>query len=211
MVWALPVQTRVADAAEDLGLTLGVVAVSGPGREAARRAGRAAATIALRSLGSPTTDVDRAADGRPLWPPGTIGSISHAGRIAMAVVASSGRPVGVDVEVSGALSPADAQAVLDQSERLFVAGDHAPDRVCTRLWSAKEAAFKAWSTALGGLDGVDPIDIHVELGAMLRVLATGDLARRTRLAGPLTGTSIDLDDWVVSIVVGARAELEGAR
>jgi len=146
--------------------------------------------------------VGRAADGRPLWPPGTTGSISHAGRVAIAVAGPAGRAIGVDLEIAGALPAVDAAEVLDDAEAAGIGLDPWPDRLATRVWSAKEAAFKAWSTALGGLNDVDPRQIHVELVPDVRVTATGSLADRTRSVGPLIGTSLERGSWVVSLVVG---------
>ena len=53
------------------------------------------------------------------------------------------------------------------------------------LWSAKEAAFKAWSGALGGLDHVDPTEIEVELDAASPLGAT----RKFKFSGPSSPSS----------------------
>lgn len=168
----------------------GVVGVAVPilerGWVADRAAGRSAASSALVRSGAQCRDIGRADDGRPLWPTGWTGSISHGAGVAVAAVrrvtASWPRSgIGVDVEVSHALPLIDAEAVLTADELAVVRSGALPD--ATVLWSAKEAAFKAWSHAAEGLAGVDPRDIVVaavplrtELGVWsLQVVAEGAL------------------------------------
>ncbi|HEV2641045.1 MAG TPA: 4'-phosphopantetheinyl transferase superfamily protein, partial [Actinocrinis sp.] len=85
--------------------------------------------------------VPRAADGRPLFPPGLPGSISHTGRLAVAVVAPGAGAVGVDIE-DAEISARVARFVLRDAERrtLLAPGSGFTGR---DLFAAKEAAFKA--------------------------------------------------------------------
>ena len=137
------------------------------GRIAASAAGRRAASRALAELGGPALSIDdRRADGRAAWPPGFTGSISHAD--GLAVVAAARRAdmlLGLDLERCGALPLDDATAVLDDAELAWAASRPQPDADATALWSAKEAAFKAWNEAAdGALPPVDPRrHLHVTL------------------------------------------------
>jgi hypothetical protein len=154
--------------------------VPGRGRSAEREAATDAARAALVDAGSRDPgDVERAADGRPLWPQGWTGSITHADGTALAVACRTAAraAVGVDLEVNGALASEDAWPVLSASEREILRSGVDP----TWLWSAKEAAFKAWSHGTGGLLGpVDPTEIVVELrtGGDVDITPVGSLGRR---------------------------------
>ncbi|MFD9460123.1 4'-phosphopantetheinyl transferase superfamily protein [Streptomyces sp. NPDC060027] len=110
----------------------------GPAQESA--AGRRAASAALAAAGAATSVVSRHADGRPRFPPGFAGSISHTGRLAVAVVVPGGAGVGVDIE-DAVIGPRVARFVLREPERhtLLVPGAGFTSR---ELFAAKEAAFK---------------------------------------------------------------------
>lgn len=210
-MWTVAAEAALSAAARTLDVALGVAVADGVDLAAHRRAGRRAAARALQASARGPIVIGRADDGRAVWPSGTTGSIAHANGVAVAVVAAAGRAVGVDIEVAGALSASDAIHVLTDAELAIVAADAAPDRLTTRLWSAKEAAFKAWSTALGGVAGVDPVDIHVELSPGLQVRAGGELADRVRSIGSLHGSSIEHGEWVLTLVADGRGAASSAR
>lgn len=104
-------------------------------------AGRRAAAAALAAAGAADRVVPRDPDGRPRFPRGFAGSISHTNRTAVAVVAPDATAVGVDIE-SAVISPRVARFILRWRERhtlLPPAGGYTP----RELFAAKEAAFKA--------------------------------------------------------------------
>ena len=178
----------VAEAVAALGTALGVVieveAVAGSGAEADRAAGRRAMAAALSRAGAPRPVEGHEPDGRPRWPAGWSGSVAHGAGWAVAAVTSADRMVGVDVERAGALALEDAVLVLDEREREVASAAADPAAMATVLWSAKESAFKAWSTAAGGLAGVDPVDIHIDIAGVadprLGIRRTGGSARARR-------------------------------
>ncbi|MFI1102157.1 4'-phosphopantetheinyl transferase [Streptomyces melanogenes] len=151
------------------GLSLGVVRVddprarpAGPGEWAAavampsprRRdflAGRCAARRALAEAGHSAGELRRSGR-RPLFPAGFEGSISHSGGLAVALAAPGGRvrALGCDLELRG-LPLNSAHLVLGPDERtgLDPTAADAESRLLA-VFSAKEAAFKAFSTLLGG-------------------------------------------------------------
>ncbi|MFI0806470.1 4'-phosphopantetheinyl transferase superfamily protein [Streptomyces echinatus] len=104
-------------------------------------AGRRAAAAALAAAGAADRTVPGDPDGRPRFPPGFAGSISHTDRLAVAVVVPGAAAVGVDIECA-AISPRVARFVLSERERHTLLP---PAGTCTprELFSAKEAAFKA--------------------------------------------------------------------
>jgi phosphopantetheinyl transferase (holo-ACP synthase) len=71
------------------------------------------------------------------------------------------------------------------------------------LWSAKEAAYKAWCTALDtDLERVDPREIHVDVlaGDDLQLTTVGELHDRVAAIGALQGRSVRLGDLVLTAV-----------
>ena len=66
---------------------LGFTATFAPVRLAEFRHGRACARLALGRIGAGAHDIPVGASREPIWPTGVVGSISHAGTAAAAVVA----------------------------------------------------------------------------------------------------------------------------
>jgi len=184
------------------------------GPATATSAGRRAASDALGSLGGPpVTIADRRPDGRPVWPAGFTGSISHGSGTALALVGttSAARALGIDVEAAAALPLPDAAFVLDDRELAWAAAQASPDGGATACWCAKEAAFKAWSEAAGGrLPSVDPRrHLHVTVrpdgsgGADLRVEPLAELAAAATGAAAVGGRLWWEDGTVVAVVLVA--------
>lgn len=112
-------------------------------------AGRLAARQALKAAGAGSLEVGR--DGSaPVWPADAVGSISHSGAVAAAVAAPRPcwRALGLDIE--GLLQDrriAVVQRVMRPSECSAAQTIDDP-WIWTRIWCAKEAAYKCLS-ALG--------------------------------------------------------------
>ncbi|MFF2352762.1 4'-phosphopantetheinyl transferase superfamily protein [Kitasatospora sp. NPDC058115] len=104
-------------------------------------AGRRAASAALAAAGAADRVVPRDPDGRPRFPRGFAGSISHTGRLAVAVVAPAAAAVGVDIE-DAVIGPRVTRFVLRESERHALLAPRA-GFTSRELFAAKEAAFKA--------------------------------------------------------------------
>ncbi len=103
-------------------------------------AGRLAARRALALAGLPVGEIP--ADGRrPVFPEGSVGSISHSGGLAVALAAPAARfrALGCDLELRG-LPVEAAHLVLSEDERVWMAGSV---RRLLFAFSAKETAFKA--------------------------------------------------------------------
>jgi hypothetical protein len=157
-----------------------VVEVEPSGDDGDHLAGRRAAR---RAAGGPVGRGDR---GRPVWPPGTIGSISHSGGVAVAVAVPARGPVlalGVDIDVAGSLPADDAELVCSAAERRLLAAagsSRSADELATQLWVVKEAAFKAWDASTGGaLWGCEAASLEVDgpPGRPCRVVPGPALAR----------------------------------
>ncbi|MFJ2743733.1 hypothetical protein ACIO3O_29250 [Streptomyces sp. NPDC087440] len=104
-------------------------------------AGRTAAAEALTSAGSSEVAVPRDPVGRPVFPPGFAGSISHTEHLAVAAVVPGAEAVGVDVE-NAIVTDRMGRFTFRRRERqdlLVPDGRYVP----AELFVAKEAAFKA--------------------------------------------------------------------
>ena len=124
-----------------------------PQRKAAYAAGRALAKILLRRHGALVTDVPVNARHLPVWPPGWLGSISHAADMAICAVApwSDGALLGVDIEswMPDDTAYAILSLVMNEPELLSLHGWGALAKRVTVAFSAKESAFKALYPQVG--------------------------------------------------------------
>ena len=113
--------------------------------------GRAEARAALGALGAPTGPLPMGTDRAPIWPPGYVGSISHAGDIAVAVVASRGQiaAVGVDLEPAVPLEPELLSRVCRPEELARLRAVPTPALHAKLIFSAKESVYKCLAPVLG--------------------------------------------------------------
>lgn len=113
-------------------------------------AGRIAARHALRAAGFPETAVETGAFREPVWPEGTMGSITHVTDVAAALVlpANSGAGIGIDIEYIVPASQTDifTNTILSHAECAYL---ETLAHLCplpelqTIVFSAKESFFKA--------------------------------------------------------------------
>jgi len=114
--------------------------------------GRSAARRAMMDLGVAAGPV-RADKRWPTFPPGTVGSVSHSGEVAVSIAgcAARFRSLGIDIELRP-LPPSAAKLVLGSGEIDWVTEGKC---TCAEAFSAKEAAFKALDPLLDG--GAPPL------------------------------------------------------
>jgi 4'-phosphopantetheinyl transferase EntD len=134
------------------------------GRRREFETGRACARRALAELGLPALAVASGPHGEPLWPDGVVGSITHcAGYRACAVGRTQHvRAVGIDAEPDAPLPAGVLATIAGPAERraLDAHGDGPCwDRV---LFSAKEAAFKAWFALTARTLGFEDAVLHID-------------------------------------------------
>lgn len=145
-------------------------------------AGRTAARMAMAALGLPPAALPAGPDRAPLWPAGITGSISHSGDHALAAVARTDtlRAIGIDIEGDAPLDPALLPEIAAADEVRAIAPQ---DMV--RLFSAKEAAFKAQSARGGGMIGFHDMLVTLTAAGFAAVLRvpSGDLPAGLRLSG----------------------------
>ena len=106
--------------------------------------GRHCARTALRSLGHEAVAVPRNADRSPAWPAGIVGSVSHSGDIAAAVVghAQDFAGLGLDIESPEPLT-ADLAAMICRDDE-----DHTGENA-KLLFGIKEAIYKCIYPTVG--------------------------------------------------------------
>jgi len=114
----------------------------GPSRRRELAAGRAALRAALAEVAG-ASDVAILADdrGAPVLPTGWVGSISHKGQRAAAIVAPTGSGfVGIDLEVAAPpRQPIERRILTPREQSLIAAGTGE----VTRVFAIKEAIYKA--------------------------------------------------------------------
>lgn len=130
-------------------------------------AGRYCAKMALGSLGLDANSIEilNGAEGRPIWPEGFIGSISHARGCYGAVAGKKNQfaSLGLDVEEAHRMREKLWEAAMTAEEISFlnkINGDQATV-YATTIFSAKEAFFKLQHYVTGEWLGLK--DARVEL------------------------------------------------
>lgn len=122
-------------------------AISSPSRLKEFRRGRYCARLALQQM-QIDSPISRNPDTRePLWPDGVVGSITHSGKWAVAVVASVSEiaAIGIDVEQSKrSINPGIARLVCTEDETAWLESlDSAQaDLGLKAIFSAKESIYK---------------------------------------------------------------------
>jgi 4'-phosphopantetheinyl transferase EntD len=124
-------------------------------------AGRCAARQAMAELGVSVCGVPRGTAGVPVWPEGVTGSLSHSAGMVAAVVARRGGVValGVDLEMVSARAEGMAEMICNPGEAEAARGWEAG---ILRVFSAKEAAFKALYPRVGFYFGFDSMEIRLD-------------------------------------------------
>ena len=109
-------------------------------------AGRSLARGLLAPLGK-AAPLLREADGRPAWPPGIVGAITHCETLAAVAIASADDciGIGIDIEAHRPLPRGAARLVLGEQELRWIR--HSDPRLAAetllRVFCAKEALYKA--------------------------------------------------------------------
>lgn len=109
--------------------------------------GRLCAESALKKLGFGHGVVNRQSSGAPLWPTGTIGSITHTNEIACAAVTLTGHAVSLGIDSELIFSDTQLQDVRSlcctgtEIRTLFNSSNS--NLIGTIIFSAKEAVYKS--------------------------------------------------------------------
>lgn len=157
-----------------------LVARAVPKRVAEFSAGRDAARAALADLGAEPQEILRGIDRAPIWPTGFCGSITHSASLCLAVAARRVDvvSVGVDLETDAPLDIELREAILHPDER------HLDDLAALRVFSMKEALFKALFPVTGKMMGFHEAVLCADTGGRARFeLARGlpNFPKRTEI------------------------------
>lgn len=149
----------VTDKGQDLALAEAeavLVAKAGDKRRRDFTLGRHCAHVALERLGVPAAMIGMDGRGAPLWPEGTLGSITHTGGHAASIVARRRdfAALGLDAEQADGVTPRLFPRLFGAAERAFLAGlsEAEAGQAAAVMFSAKEAYYKACLGQAGGLD-----------------------------------------------------------
>ncbi len=107
--------------------------------------GRYCARQALKRFVSDQPAILRGRRNQPLWPAGTVGSISHSSVMtgALAAAADDYLGLGLDIEVVGAVKPEMWDSLFLEKEKQFLNRvDNPKDIYATLLFSLKESFYK---------------------------------------------------------------------
>ncbi|MFE9039361.1 4'-phosphopantetheinyl transferase [Streptomyces sp. NPDC007818] len=125
---------------------------------------RGCARAALAGLGAAPAPLVPGPLGAPGWPAGVVGSMTHCAGYRAAAVArvSAYASLGIDAEPLEPLPAVVAARVVGPVERAWLREDFPPGGLpCDRLvFSAKEAAYKAFSPWLGGRFGFQDFTVR---------------------------------------------------
>ncbi|MCA0995295.1 4'-phosphopantetheinyl transferase family protein [Alloyangia pacifica] len=177
LVWAVSEPTE--DLSELYPVEREAMSRAVPARRAEFAGGRLAARAALRQLGLPDQAIPKAEDRAPVWPDGVVASITHAGGIclAMAARAQDWRALGIDLELDAPMEPRLIPAIGSVPE-LSRLSPLPFERAGVRIFSAKEAAYKAQYPLTRSLFGFEAMESLLP-DPRLRMVAEMGLGRGT--------------------------------
>lgn len=172
VVWA--VSEPVADLSELFPEERASIARAVPKRQAEFAGGRRAARAALRQLGFPAQAIPKAADRAPIWPEGAVASITHTGGLclAMAARADAWQGLGVDLELDRPMRAELIPTIASVTE-LARLSPMPFSKAGARIFSAKEAAYKAQYPLTGALFGFEAMESHLPRDGMRMVTEIG--------------------------------------
>ena len=146
--------------------------------------GRHCAQSALAALGAGAAVLGRENDGRPRWPQGIVGSISHCEGACIAAAAEdqSFAMLGIDVELRAPL-PEGVLAQVASREEVAALPYHAfpmsrPAPLDTILFSAKESVFKALYPSLQRFFGFEDVLLTLSENRSFEARLKPELARQ---------------------------------
>ena len=178
-----------------------MVAMAVPKRRREFATGRLCARRALARLGLPPTAVLTGPAGQPLWPDRIVGSITHCAGYRGAAVAWADdvATLGIDAEPHAPLPDGVLESVATDVERAHLRrlADSRPgigwDRV---LFSAKEAAYKAWYPVGGRMLEFEDAAVTIGLDGTLsaRLVDGSRLGGRWLVDGGLVLTAVTETD-----------------
>lgn len=161
-------------------------------RRADLAAGRRLAHAALASFGADVPVIGRGIRGEPLWPAGTIGSITHCEGYAAAAAAATTAccAIGIDVEPALSLPAGVLDAIASNSERGHIAALELHDAWTPwdrLLFCIKEACYKAWYPLERSWLDFPDATVHLDPSSETFAVEIGPHVQRSILPARLDG------------------------
>jgi 4'-phosphopantetheinyl transferase EntD len=191
------------------------VARARPARRREYAAGRHAVRTAMGQLGRRAEAVPSAPDRTAIWPDGLTGSISHDAESCVALLGRSRDfcAMGVDLEPHAPLPEDLIAEICTPQEWRWLSTTLPAHRAlwARRIFSAKEAAFKAQFPLTGEMFGFDGLAISFHAGATAFTARFCPPAQRHPMPPPLEGQQLVSCGRIVSVVtIGAEQEMPNA-
>lgn len=133
----------------------------------------------------------------PIWPTGTVGSITHDTGLALACVAPVNRitHLGIDLTEAAAFPNHLRERILCSKAEKAASGQEA-----RLIFSAKEAVFKAFYPDVGGYFGFEAVEITPDIAAeRFKVHLLRDLGR-VESGTSFDGTALISDSRLVTLL-----------
>ncbi|MGJ7416578.1 nuclear transport factor 2 family protein [Streptomyces cinereoruber] len=127
--------------------------------------GRHSARIALGGLGFAPPVIRRGPGGAPVWPPGVVGSITHAGGVCAAAVAPAAdvAGLGIDIEPAEPLPDEVLTLVCTPGERHQLPPGPTAPLFAKVVFSAKESVYKVLSPLTGRFWDFHDVELALDL------------------------------------------------
>ncbi|MFW6093118.1 MAG: 4'-phosphopantetheinyl transferase family protein [Pseudomonadota bacterium] len=124
--------------------------------------GRYLARCAMVDAGLRPAAIPRGGNRAPAWPPGMIGSITHAGEVAVAgaAPADAAGGLGIDLERVDRVTANLHRRLFTPAERAHL--DPADRRTAGLVFSAKEAGYKAVNPRVGRFIGFQEAEVTLD-------------------------------------------------
>lgn len=176
-----------------------------PKRRGEFLAGRLCARRALARLGAAPAAIAIGRDREPLWPPGVVASITHAGDRALCLAVPAADALGLGVDIERPLDAARAAeirgVVVDAAEQARIdAGFADPAAGLAATFSAKESLYKALFPQVRRLFGFEAMRLVGVGPQRLDFVCAEDLAAGARRGQPFAAHyRFDADGGVLSL------------
>lgn len=164
-------------------------------------AGRAAARQAMAQLSVAPQAILHGKDRAPIWPQGITGSISHSASDCLAVVwLAHQQGIGIDLEPATPLEAALWPVILRPEERDALQDTDDPALQAKRIFTIKEAVYKAQYPLSRRLFGFDAISVSLQADQPMRFSARFlQRAVPFRIGDALTGFHLQVDDQLLAL------------
>lgn len=190
---------------EELGVIDGAVDI----RRNEFAGGRACAHASLDVLGVGRGWILARSDRSPIWPIGTVGSITHTEGYCLASASlETNSSIGLDAEVIGRVTDDVAGVTMSADERSWISASERSDVTATVVFAVKEALYKAQHPLTGSWVDFGDVEVRpTEDPAVLLAHLVGDvepvaylpwpIAARWMLVEPIRGVELAVAAVVV--------------